>query len=182
VIGGLAWAAPQDWMCEAGMLAKTGLKIADHQRLTLDNYLELRGLAPDLPIVPVLQGWTLDDYLRHADAYQRAGVQLDRGELVGVGTLCRRQHTATACTILQRLAGLGLKLHGFGVKMQGLDAGGQYLASADSLAWSFQARCKRLRLPGCSHRTCSSCLRWALQWRERVLDRIRQPQQPFLFA
>ena len=27
------------------------------------NYLELRSIAPALPIIPVLQGWRLADYL-----------------------------------------------------------------------------------------------------------------------
>ena len=66
-IGGLEWAAPMDWMCEAPALASTGLTIPDHQRLTVDNYLTLRYLAADLPIIPVLQGQTLDDYQRCAD-------------------------------------------------------------------------------------------------------------------
>ena len=28
-IGGMAWAAPQDWMCEPWILEKTGLTVAD---------------------------------------------------------------------------------------------------------------------------------------------------------
>jgi hypothetical protein len=62
-VGRLDWAAPQDWMCEPFILAKTGLSVVEHQRRTVDNYLRLKGLAPDLPFVPVLQWLTLDDYL-----------------------------------------------------------------------------------------------------------------------
>ena len=47
-------------MCEPFMLAKTGLTVAEHQARTVANYLELRSLAPELPFVPVLQGWSLD--------------------------------------------------------------------------------------------------------------------------
>jgi len=36
-IGSLEWAAPQDWMCEPFMLAKTGLTIAVHQAHTVAN-------------------------------------------------------------------------------------------------------------------------------------------------
>lgn len=39
--GGLVWAAPQDWMCEPFMLAKTRKTVAEHQRLTTENYLLL---------------------------------------------------------------------------------------------------------------------------------------------
>lgn len=57
-IGGLAWAAPQDWMCEPAMLARTGLSVDEHQRRTVANYLELRQIAPEIPWIPVLQGWS----------------------------------------------------------------------------------------------------------------------------
>lgn len=65
-IGGLEWASAQDWMCEPAMLARTGLTVLEHQRLTVANYLELLERAPDLPFVPVLQGWTLADYATRA--------------------------------------------------------------------------------------------------------------------
>jgi hypothetical protein len=38
-IGGLAWAAPMDWMCEPFMVAKTGLTVRVHQRRTVDSVL-----------------------------------------------------------------------------------------------------------------------------------------------
>lgn len=55
-IGRLEWAAIQDWMCEPGMLRRTGLSIAEHQVRTISSYEELLQLAPGLPWVPVLQG------------------------------------------------------------------------------------------------------------------------------
>ena len=45
-IGGLAWAAPQDWMCEPPMLEKSGLSAREHQELTVENFITLRNLAP----------------------------------------------------------------------------------------------------------------------------------------
>lgn len=90
-VGRLEWAAPQDWMCEPFMLARTGLDVATHQRLTVENLLELRTIAPALPWVPVLQGWRLDDYLRHVEQYADAGVDLRSEALVGLGSVCRRQ-------------------------------------------------------------------------------------------
>src|SRR2546423_119303 len=65
-IGHLAWAAPQDWMCEPWILAKTSLTMVEHQRRTVDNYRHLTTIVPDLPIIPVLQGWTVADYLHCA--------------------------------------------------------------------------------------------------------------------
>src|SRR5690606_3699977 len=139
-IGRMEWAAPQDWMCEPWMLARTGLSVAEHQRRTVDNLLELRALAPDLPWVPVLQGWALGDYLRHVEMYDRASVDLRAEPLVGLGSVCRRQGMAEAERIVRALAGLGLRLHGFGVKLTGMRRFADALVSADSMAWSFDAR------------------------------------------
>lgn len=55
-VGGLDFAAPQDWMCEPQMISRTGLSVREHQDRTVANYLELRALAPDLPFIPVVQG------------------------------------------------------------------------------------------------------------------------------
>src|SRR5262249_42954885 len=130
-IGHLAWAAPQDWMCEPHMVAKTGLTVAEHQARTVDNYLRLTDLAPDLPIIPVVQGDT--DYLDCVELYARAGVAPTPAPLVGVGTLCRRQATGRVGDILTALHRAGVtRLHGFGVKTQGLARHGHLLTSADS--------------------------------------------------
>src|ERR1700761_8846385 len=75
-IGMLEWAAPQDMMCEPFMLAKTGLTATEHQAHTVGNYLRLRELAPDLPFIPVLQGWQLADYLACVTRYERVGIDL----------------------------------------------------------------------------------------------------------
>ena len=75
-IGGLDFAAPQDWMCEPFMIARTGLPVTEHLHRTVANYLTLRHLAPDLPIIPVVQGWRLADYLACLDLYASAGVDL----------------------------------------------------------------------------------------------------------
>jgi len=102
-IGGLLWAAPQDWMCEPWITAKTGLSVAEHQHRTIDNFTQLRDLAPDLPIVPVVQGWTVTDYLRCVDRYAAAGVDLTASPLVGLGSVCRRQATDEAEAIITAL-------------------------------------------------------------------------------
>lgn len=165
-IGNLQWAAPMDWMCEPHILALTQLSVAEHQWLTTVNYLRLR--ESGLPFIPVLQGWTLEDYQRHVDQYDRMGVDL-KGQLVGVGSVCRRQHTEEIQTILFSLLAQGIRPHGFGVKVLGLRAFGGCLTSADSLAWSYNARMNK-PLPGHQHKNCANCLEWALAWRERILS------------
>lgn len=182
-IGGMAWAAIQDWMCEPFMIERTGLTVAEHQRRTIDSFLELRQIAPAVPWAPVIQGFRFADYHRHVADYAAAGVDLGAVPVVGVGSICRRQATDEAAAILGSLASLGLRLHAFGLKTLGLRKIGHEVASADSMAWSLNAR-KNQPLPGCSHRSCANCLRFALAWRERIVADAAEPraQQLGLFG
>lgn len=175
-IGQLAWAAPQDWMVEPEMLKRTGLTVEEHQRRTIANFLELSALAPDLPWVPVLQGWCPGDYFEHVEAYARAGVDLAARPLVGVGTVCRRQNTIRISGLLACLHADGIKLHGFGFKKDGLRASAQYLASADSMAWSTNARRNpnERALSTCTHKSCANCLPFALAWRDELLGTLER--------
>lgn len=168
-VGGLAWAAPQDWMCEPVMLARTGLKVAEHQRRTIESVMELRSLGA--PVIPVLQGWGMGEYFDHLEQYDRAGIDLRREPIVGVGTVCRRQNTMTASVLMRQLAHEGLRLHGFGFKMTGLRSCADALASADSLAWSYHARREPVRFEcrGMGHKNCANCLPFALEWRDDLL-------------
>lgn len=173
-IGNLDWAAPQDWMCEPFMTAKTGLSVVEHQRRTVANFVQLSDLwGDDLsnPFMPVLQGWERDDYLRCVDLYERAGVDLTAYPVVGLGSVCRRQATGEIGDIVSALLRLdpGMPLHGFGVKKLGLERYGHMLNTADSMAWSFEAR-RQPPLPGCTHSNCANCLRYALGWRSGVVE------------
>jgi hypothetical protein len=162
-IGNLLWAAPQDWMCEPFMLHKTGMTVAEHQRKTVASYTDLINHAPDCPWIPVVQGFSADDYSRCVDMYYKARVYLHELPLVGVGSVCRRQGTDEVTGIIQSLWADGLKIHAFGFKLQGIRATRQWLESADSMAWSFQAR-RRPPLPGHLHASCANCYEYAERW------------------
>lgn len=182
-LGCMEWASPQDWMCEPWVLAKTGLTVAEHQQRTTENYLHLIELAPDLGFIPVLQGWTTEDYRRHADAYEAAGVDLASLPLVGIGSVCRRQGTGAIAGVFDALMGRGLAMHGFGVKAAGLSQYADALASADSMAWSLGARQDaRKGIRHCAKKTCANCLHYALDWRKRVLAGMETRQFSFRFG
>ena len=178
--GHVVWVAPQDWMCEPFMLAKTGLDVFAHIQRTVTNYLDLVQRAPDVPWIPVLQGWSLHHYHLCADLYEAEGVNLASMPVVGLGSVCRRQATMEIEVLVRSLAGRGYRLHGFGMKRQGLVRCADALTSADSLAWSFDAR-RSEPLPGCRHRTCANCLPYGLHWRADTLslvkERLRRPHQ-----
>ncbi len=185
-IGNVQWMASQDLMCEPFMLQKTGMSVRTHQAMTVAGYLELLDRAPDLPWLPVLQGWSPADYFRHVEMYAVAGVNLADVPLVGLGSVCRRQHLTEARYVARQLASDGLRLHGFGVKTAALTGLSSVLTSSDSMAWSQDARREssrrkrfgkvRIECPaGRAHTDktgCNGCLPYALAWRERVLSRI----------
>jgi hypothetical protein len=174
-IGNLDWAAPRDRMTEDHVLARTGLSLRTHQHLTVVDYLRLRDLDPELPFIPVLQGQSITDYHRCADMYEQRGIDLAALPLVGVGSVCRRQHTVEVERIVRSLAARGYKLHAFGAKVLGLGRYADAIASSDSASWSLRGR----HVPGCTstHRSESNCLRFALNWHTRLLATL-SPSAP----
>lgn len=180
-IGDLDFCAVQDWMCEEVALARTGYTVAVHQRLTIDSYEELLSRDASLPWLPVLQGWARGDYLSHLEQYARRGFDLRGLPRVGLGSVCRRQDTTLAEGLARELAAAGLRVHAFGFKLRGLRRAACSLASADSLAWSYDAR-RRPPLAGCGHKNCANCFRYAMLWRERVLALLARPRQLTLFG
>lgn len=140
--GNLLAAVSQDYMCEAWMLAKTGLTVAEHQRLTIERYDALLAEDTGVYIMPVLQGYAPDDYVSHIRQY---GDRLARGAWVGVGSICKRNGDPSA--IWRVLSAIkterpDLRLHGFGLKQTALQSWliRDMLYTADSMAWSFAAR------------------------------------------
>ena len=142
--GNLLAAIAQDLMCEQFILDKTGLTILDHQRLTIENYDALLREETGCYIMPVLQGYAPEDYVRHIRMY---GARLARGAWVGVGSVCKRNgdpRAIEAVLLAIHDERADLLLHGFGLKSTALSSGivDQLLYSADSMAWSYQARMK----------------------------------------
>lgn len=142
-------AVAQDYMCEPFMLAKTGLSVEGHQRLTIQRYDALvaeldrlfGGRCP-FPVLPVLQGYAPAEYVHHLIAY---GARLTHGMWVGVGSVCKRNSAPEKiAAVLRAIKAVrpDLQLHGFGVKVTALlnATVRKLLATADSMAWSFAAR------------------------------------------
>lgn len=140
--GNLLAAVAQDFMCEPSMIARTGLSVAEHQRLTIERYEELVDCALPVYLMPVLQGYLARDYVAHIEQY---GARLPPRAWVGVGSVCRRNGTPFAVfKVLEAIKRRrpDLRLHGFGLKRTALANAGVrgLLESADSMAWSFAAR------------------------------------------
>lgn len=179
----LLWIAPQDWMCEPAVIhgghgfQGTRLSIAEHQRRTVANFLTLKNSVIGKKVIPVLQGWTMSDYLICRDMYEAQGVVLKDERVVGVGSVCRRQGTSEVDEIMTVLAACGIRIHAFGLKTEGLKKCHRILKSADSMAWSLAARKANILLdghglpgPGVSrgHKNCANCADWAILWYEAI--------------
>jgi len=142
-VGTMLAAVSQDYMCEPFVLAKTGLTLREHQRLTIERYDALRALVPaHIHLMPVLQGFMPSDYVRHLSDY---GARLTPGMWVGVGSVCKRNaNIRDIAAVLRAIKQVrpDLRLHGFGVKATALQSTEvrNLLFSADSMAWSSAAR------------------------------------------
>lgn len=174
-IGNMRWCAPMDWMCEPNIVAKTGLTVREHQARTIDNFLWLRDRL-GYHVIPVLQGWTREDYRDHIWDYAHAGVYLEDEPLVGVGSICRRGQDDEIVSILDQIAGFGIRTHGFGVRSAAMERAADIITSADSMAWSYAARSAAMKPgykpPACGKKSCANCLHAALEWREAQLTRL----------
>lgn len=195
-VGGdrMAWAAPMDACCEPSIVdhvARLGLLAADlgraaprgvvdHLIWTVRNGLELRALArPGDPFIPfVVQGWTLDDYDVCLRLYEMAGVDLTAEPLVAIGSTCRRNRKLIDdLSILAKVAWLGecgiTRVHAFGLKGSAVTVCAHRISSADSMAWSYNARKTRIMVPGHegAHGHCGNCPEAALAWWRRMSAR-----------
>jgi hypothetical protein len=66
--------------------------------------------------------------------------------------------------IFAALSALGIRTHGFGVKITGLRNFGHLLTSSDSMSWSYHGR-REPPLPGHTHKNCANCYEYAARWR-----------------
>ncbi|KXU82445.1 hypothetical protein CI15_33465 [Paraburkholderia monticola] len=173
--GNLLAAVAQDYMCEAHMLKITGMTIEQHQQLTIERYdALLKCDVGGVYIMPVLQGYSPADYVRHIEMY---GDRLKHGAWVGVGSVCKRNGDPRAIeAVLMAIKAVrpDLKLHGFGLKSTALSSWivRELLHTADSMAWSFAAR-KQGRN--------ANDWREAKAWTERINGRP-EPAQQWLFS
>lgn len=143
-----AWYAAMDLCCEPEVANS-----ANERRLRVAATAQLYGLCRNEaqrrilpPPMPVLQGWTPDDYRRCVDLMPIAEWPL----MVGIGSVCRREVHGPAGILavvdaLDRVLPAGIGLHLFGVKSLALQhlASHPRVVSTDSMAWDFALRMKQ---------------------------------------
>lgn len=128
--------------------------VTDHQQETVDRYVRilraLRARRSSAYLMPVLQGYLPDEYVECLRMYEERRL-LPHGSYVGVGSVCKRNVNPE--TVVGVLAAIkrhrpDLRLHGFGIKITALRDHNvrALLHSADSMAWSVDARHTRNRI------------------------------------
>lgn len=151
-------------------------QLLTHQERTIERYDALMKCdVGGVTIIPVLQGFAPDDYVRHIEMYCD---RLERGMWVGVGSVCKRNGNPDAILrVLQAIKNVrpDLRLHGFGLKQTALSSPHirALLHTADSMAWSYAARREGRN---------ANDWREAVRYTEAVNDQIyKQPAQRSLF-
>lgn len=142
------WFASMDMCCESEVADDRPLRLL-RMAATANNCARLNRIADEREMqrpMPVLQGWTAQEYLECINWMPFA----EWPDLVGVGSVCRRQLTGPdglfeIIDAIDAVLPPHVKLHLFGVKSTALNklADHPRIASTDSMAWDFGARMER---------------------------------------
>lgn len=133
--------ALRDYPCEPDLLEDLDRTVADHQRRTLDDHLDMIDQLDGMIGTPyvVLQGWETNDYLRCIEKFERHGLPLDN---VAIGSVCRRGEIRNILDVLSAVRAQlpDAIIHAFGVKTTILRQDGvfNYIDSADSNAFAYR--------------------------------------------
>lgn len=167
---GVSWWSAPDLCCEPSVAphadevtwrVRATATLLEHTLRTLRSWhlqLGAQGWSPSMlantlpPPVPILQGWTAQDYLHSLNltmqVWQRWQPWLAAPALIGVGSVCRRDIHHPTHGLLAILRAIhphlpaGARLHLFGVKGPLLSQLRDlpWIASVDSMAFDFSAR------------------------------------------
>ena len=170
--GKLACIVTQDYMCEPDVIKKLqdrGIRasVRIHQRKTVERYIEILELADRyklrVPVMPVIQGWEVEDYKQHLEMYntallkrfetdheRRFGSLIRGGDVwLGIGSTCKRnKNPEVVAEILDTIEWdfrvRRPKIHLFGFKQTGLKNSRikDRIYSADSFAYDYHDKMK----------------------------------------
>ncbi len=184
-----AWWSQMDLCCEpeiAGDAATVRARVEGTAELLADCRAEVdrwhaEGDHELAYPMPVLQGWHPDDYRRSIDLAD-AVLGGDWPDLVGVGSVCRRQLGGPAglWRVLDTIEGAlpgHVRLHLFGVKSEALEQLTGRVASVDSMAWDLAARLNKGGAPSSVVTRGEAMIAWADRQAER-----KPPPQLALFG
>jgi hypothetical protein len=135
--------AIMDYPCEPDVNRQNLKTNKERIDMTIQNALECIDYDPTLPWVPVVQGYTLQEYLYCIQEYKNAGLYDDDFHLWAIGSLCARKKIGGIRHIITNLSKvIKWPIHTFGMTITALRDAQIFFAihSSDSGAWSFNAR------------------------------------------
>jgi len=134
----LAFVAVMDYACERGVNRSVHATNLQRIKATVENTLRCFDAEPDFPWLPVIQGYTLDEYFTCIEMLEKEGLLRPT---MGIGTLCTRRPSEAAKVIVaigRRLP--EVRFHAFGLDMRAITPETAYhLNSWDSYSWSWGA-------------------------------------------
>lgn len=136
------YVAVMDYPCEPEVSRKKYKTNIERIHQTLDNALKLVDLAPELPWVMVVQGYTPAEYLWCLDLIKERELVT---KTMAIGSLCVRKKIGEAWKVIKlvkaELPGW-VRLHGFGVDLRFLRNRNIFhaLYSTDTAAWKMNNR------------------------------------------
>jgi len=110
---------------------------------TVQNALSCIDYDPNLPWVPVIQGYTLNEYLYCLDLYKDAKMYHDDFHLWAIGTLCARKKLDGIRSMVVNITDkINAPVHTFGMNYRFLKDPQIFFSiySSDSGAWSYNGR------------------------------------------
>jgi hypothetical protein len=173
----IAWS--YDWPCEPGLRNTFHYSVKQAQDWTTENTI---WLLENYPVSSVIQGWDVDDYLRHIDDLKSHGLLTER---MGIGSICRRGQINKISRIIREIhreLPSWVKLHGFGVKISILNTDAFHcLFSADSASWNMERRYYSWNENNNKGLTWQQKVPWLLSYIDRIESLIApHPEQTLL--
>lgn len=163
-----------DYPCEPNIMPE--MSVRNRIKKTVFNTKEL-STAPFPGLLPVIQGWSVEDYLHCIDQMEKADLIRP---VMGIGSICRRGKQEPIVNIVRHISERlpGIKFHAFGVKVNTLNYNNgellNYLDSLDTAAWQFN---EKDELGGWRPRTLKELARRLEGYRDKLNQRINEPHQ-----
>ena len=153
------YVATMDYPCEPEIKRLIPLGSGEASRALETNYSRIRAtvflaiwlLEQDLPahttVVPVIQGYTLEEYLTCVDLYEKHGI-FDIADYFAIGSMCRRWRVEEIAKLVTGIVDYvwsthpNVRFHLFGLKLSALKnrAIFERAYSVDSAAWSLNPK------------------------------------------
>lgn len=194
------WAATWDFCCEPA-IAGDAAAVRERQQRTTDQLAQTWQRYAGMPWawVPTVQGWTIEEYVRHAEElrplvaaihtryHQQPGDPRAAQFRVGVGSICKRASPAEIRAVVAAVAATlpGVPLHLWGASLrtfQDLHALPPTIASFDTSAWNsrFGHGIEPYRTSGLSQREHAYHIALPA-YQARVARLLAQPRQHTLW-